>query len=336
MEMEKKKEENKESKLQKIKNWYIKHKKTIFIVIGILFLLIAGIGFYDNLYLWFWSDFFLSLLFLLLWLCFFPFSYSLQKKYLGKSVFTADLFTVIMFLIFIFSSFSLLMSIFQRDLTINLRSIIYLLIILLWRSFVLPITAKKWKKYVWKNILARRKRIFVFFIAFSVVIFFVELFSFFNSADDYYLGWNETQSLSTNETHSKQCFASKQKLRNDNNIDVYFTQLNHEWKIDQKTFDVDNMENMEYYIEWKSTDKKYYFNWEICNTDKNEVVLSIMYDGWMLVDEIYPGADWWFVGNSSSFKNLEFERWNYAINVFVSNDDSSWKFVKTLSFDVEK
>jgi len=323
----------KTSAKQSIRSRLTKNKKPIFMVIGALFVLTGILGFYNNFFMRFWSDFFLSLLLLILWLGFFPFTYSLQESLFGESLFSASLFTSTMVLVFVFSSFSLLMSVFQRDFIINVWSVIYSLIVLLRRSSVLPITAAKRKIYVWKNLILRRNGIFISFLVFSITIFTYDMVRYANWSLDL---WYKTENyISVDEqATSNHCYASKQKLDNDDRIDVYISRPNNWWKVDQSSFSIYDIQQLEYYILWQSTNKQYYFNREICDISHDKPVLSIMYDGGMPVDEIYPGAIGGSVGNTSSFDNLDFEMWDYAINVFVSDNDSDRYFAKTLSFVV--
>jgi len=315
-----------------IKSRLSKNKKRIFVGIWILFTLTAMLGFYDNFYMRFWSDFFLSIFLLILWLWFFPFTYRLQEKLFWKSLFSASLFTSTMFLVFIISSFSILLSVFQWDLTITIRSVLYFLTILLWRSSVLPITVVKRKKYVWKNISLLRKWIFIFFIVFGLSALTFDLVPYLNWSSN--SETNDKWYTISQQNNSKHCYASKQKLHNDDRISAYIAFPNNGWKVEQDSFSIDDVKALDYFIEGKSTDKQYYFNREVCNTTKDTTILPIMYAGWMPVEEIYPGAEWGSVNNMSSFSNLDFEIWDYALNIFVSDNDSDRSFVKTLSFSV--
>jgi len=317
-----------------IKSRLSKNKKRIFVGIWSLFTLTAILGFYDNFYMRFWSDFFLSIFLLILWLCFLPFTYHCQEKLFWKSLFSASLFTSTMFLVFMISSFSLLLSIFQWDFIITVRSVIYFLIILLRRSSVLPVTVVKRKKYVWKNVFLLRKWIFIFFIVFSLSALTFDLVP--------YLNWSSSSETNdkwytiSQQNNSKHCYASKQKLHSDDRISAYIALPNNWWKVEQDSFSIEGIKALDYFIEWKSIDKQYYFNREVCNTTKDETVLSIMYAGWMPVEEIYPGAEGGSIGNISSFSNLDFEIWDYALNIFISDNDSDRSFVKTLSFSVRQ
>jgi len=324
-------EDTKKNKIQVIKSRLKRNKKRIFMGIWSLFVFAAIISIYDNFYLRFWSDFFLGLFLLIIWLWFFPFTYPIQEKLFWKSLFSASLFTSTMFLVFVFSSFSILMSLFQWDMMLTIWSVLYVLIILLWRSFVLPITATKWVKLVWKKIIPRRKWIFIFFIVANISIFTFDMTN--------YLNWNldlldDDTYTSSEQKNSNHCYASTEKIYNDDRIDVYISMPNNWWKVKQNSFSIEDIKKLEYYIWWESVDKQYYFNREVCNKNEDKPILPIMYDGGMPVDEIYPWALWWSIGNTSSFENLDFEIWDYAINVFVSDNDSDRKFAKTISFRV--
>lgn len=136
--------------------------------------------------------------------------------------------------------------------------------------------------------------------------------------------------------NSSVCLWSESKLHSDDRIDVYITDSNTTdgIRLDKDIFSIEELSELYYSIKWQKDKDQYYFSREICNLDTNKSLLD-MFDGWIQIDSHYPGSNWGYWGNISSFSNRSFDSWNYALNVFVSDDDKSWRLVKVLEFNVE-
>ena len=281
---------------------------------------------YDNIVWWWaWADLFISLIMFVFWFLFFPFSFAWQKQLFWASFNTLGLFTIIMFFVFTGITFSVLQEIFQWDFMFTIWSILAVILVLFWWAILIPKSSLLLTKHLWIRFsMLRNQWIFiVFIVVFSVDIIWI---SHSSSSIDY----NGTTSV---------CLWSELKLHSDDRIDVYITSAwvdaPQEWRVDKSSFSIGEFEGLSYYIEWEAYKEQYYFNREICNLDTQNPNMSIMYDWGMPVEEMYPGADSWFSSNISQFDNRDFVAWNYALNVFVSDDDKNWSLAKVLNFEVK-
>jgi len=308
---------------------------------GILCWAIWILWFYDNIaWRWDWVDFFLAILMIILWLIFLPFTYSRQEKLWWASIYTIEFLPVIMFLIFIPHTFSLLQTIFQGDFTLTFIEIINVIIVISRRATFLPKQKISRKKFQNKNFSSLwRKRIFITLIVGWITAIIIDLSTSNNFSST--LIENEDWSFSVaieNNNSNQTCLGNQQKIQNDDRIDAYITtsEIPQKWKTTQNTFTTTEILGLSYYIEWKSDTQQYYINREICNLDTNQTIEKIMSDGWLPIEEIFPGADGWLWGNTSPFNNIKhYEPWNYSLNIFTSNDDKNWQLVKKLWFTLD-